>query len=396
MLFQLFFITLIFLSSGCFNFKHHHHRRRRIQLDAKPVHDPLNHKQFPVYKKNGSKRDFALYLLKKYHPDGYYIIQRYEKMVKRFRVRRIGNFGKKGFMVWARGKGRRSVINGLGTMVHESNHSFTSMYPRRYFKLSKSRRRPWGFRGYGYYINREKSIIVQFNRVFPARKIRHLFPKSFHKGKMLNFRFTTYVYPSSRTQSTQVHGIFGLLDEFNSYYHGCQAHMKMLPYYKTMKKNDYKGMGKYFSNVNGTRFAYHEFKLFILLYMIKAKISYPHIYQALLQNKPFLRAFLTIEKNYSNLLNEYQGIKSKLKIWLKKRGHRLEETESSIFIKKRRLGRHIGYGHFNKVIAAYDKELAKPKYRAMMKIMAKHKTEKVDTHSKDENSAIQHEKSGKF
>ena len=47
-------------------------------------------------------------------------------------------------------------------------------------------------------------------------------------------------------------------------------------------------------DINWLNPAYGEFKLFILLYFIKAKESYPMVYQSMLNNKPLIEAFLKI------------------------------------------------------------------------------------------------------
>ena len=372
---KLAFLLFAFLSvllSGCFR-SMYYRPGQDMRMEARLFRDPLERSRFPKYRKNKSRRELVLYLLNTYHSDGFYIVQRNEQMTRDFRVRRTGNYGRKGFMVMVHGEGKQAVLNGIGTIVHELNHMYTSKYPRRFFRKSR-RRRPRYFRGYGYYIGKERTVVVPFTKRFPAREIRDLFPEVFLRKRMLHFRYNTYIYPSTRYQSTQVDGIYGLLDELNSYYHGCRANLEMLPYYKSEKKINPRAFGRYFMNVNATRCAYHEFKMFILLYMMKARDSYPGIYRAILQNKPFLLAFLRVEQNFRRLLVRFEKIKRGTDSWLRKRGFYLNETETSIYIKplKFTTGTTYGYGSFNDIAAEYERELAKPKYNAMMTVMRSH------------------------
>jgi hypothetical protein len=61
-------------------------------------------------------------------------------------------------------------------------------------------------------------------KTFPSREIIPSIPEN-----LRTFRFSDYVETTNEIQSTQNEGIYGLLDEFNSYYQGTKASFDLLP-----------------------------------------------------------------------------------------------------------------------------------------------------------------------
>jgi hypothetical protein len=111
-------------------------------------------------------------------------------------------------------------------------------------------------------------------------------------------------------QSTQNEGVYGLLDEMNSYYQGTKASFDLLPYYQ--KKGKSAEWRDYFYGVNSTLFACLEFRYYVLTYLFYASEKHEDVYNGIMDNPAFLNAFLEIDRNVSDLIRDYDATRAEL------------------------------------------------------------------------------------
>lgn len=235
------------------------------------------------------RQQFILNILKQYSPAGYYIVNTVDT-----------SDAPKG-MTWNRwdfdmnindSKDELLMVSELDTVVHETNHVYTDRMP--YVLLNNYR----GF-NYAYYTGAE-TIIIKVTKTFPAREIASLIPET-----LRDFRYQHYIDNNNDNQSTQQQGIFGLLDEFNSYYLGAQTGYDLRPWFDGINQWDWPTTKIYLNLTHSSYLAHGEFKLYILSYLLYAKQKYPNIYRTVMKNEDFKRAFTAIDGNWSKLIADY-------------------------------------------------------------------------------------------
>jgi len=356
-------LILIIILSGCFGFSRFNNSKRNNSYNI-PKNFTDTSKTHLNLTFNATKSDYerGLFVLKKYSPDGYYIIY-HDIYLSRPRrgssaYRQLIPFKDRGFL-------RYNVL------VHESNHKYASQYLQSMIRNKRISSFP-RFLGYeSIYINNGFTIFVKRTKTFPSARINSIYPDYIKKMNKEKPRFKTYVYPSIRTQSTQVYGIYGLLDEFNSYFQGTRTAYDLLPYYQT-KKDVIKSLSVYFQSYYGTFFAHGEFKLFILQYLILAEKQYPQVFKGIINNKNFIKAFLTVDREYLLLHKRFNSRKKKLKVWFRLQGYELKVTETYDKIVKRiNKNQRISTGTYNyyPYYNVFINELKKPEYSRMMKLL---------------------------
>lgn len=287
-------------------------------------------------------KDSLLKILKKYSPDAYYLVSRMVHFPKFFRIgRSTYNFGSgrarkiniiyingrkikkvtiikdKGFRRWIDSNAPfDKQIGDMITAVHEINHGYCSryakyMFSKRISSINKLRYR-YGRNIYiasfdAFYLNKNESLIavrrtkrsLYYLSSFPSKKIIPLISK-----KMNIFRLSPYIKNSSRYQSTQIYGISGLIDEYNSYYWSNKVAYDLYNYYKDKRKqNEYTWMN-WLRKVASYYFAFTEFRYFILTYLIYAKKYYPRIYKSFITDEKLRYAFTKIDDIFSDLIKK--------------------------------------------------------------------------------------------
>lgn len=318
-------------------------------------------------KKATGTRLVVLNLLKKYSPSGYHIVDTYRNSPSSFSFMgtRI-KMSQTDFMVYVRGNEKKDILKSLNTVVHETCHGYTSRMV--YVILSRKNMKPRGSYS-AFYLGKGETVLVKQTKVFPSRKIHRYFPAKLKKGR-LNFRFKTYIYPNaSPILGTQRSGIYGLLDEFNAYYHGTKTAFDMMRYYKKHMENTDKTWFKYLQSVYGTYYAYAEFKLFILTYLLYAKNNYPGVYRDIMNNRAFIKVFIKVDKNYSRLIKEFFKVRKGIFSMLRKKGYTVSDSDRFTRIGKGYMRR--GIGNFISRYRAYMKEINRYKFRQMMRLINK-------------------------
>ncbi len=182
---------------------------------------------------------------------------------------------------------KKDFISGLGTTVHECLHGYDN---------DLSNGIGWDENSYpiAYFIDKNIVITFQGKRLFKTDQLHNnFFPK---KVKEL-FRYGTYVYDKGPAEtSSNQWGIYGLMEEFNAYYHDMQAQIE---YYNC----NYKGtkIEIIFGNEMN---AYYEFNIFMGYYLQYAKKYEKQDYDVMMSNEKLRLAYSLMEINWRQLLTE--------------------------------------------------------------------------------------------
>jgi len=297
----------------------------------------------------------AMALLKKYDKDGYFIITEYRKAPSsyQFENSKMEFFKNNKFKHYIDGTKTQDIVNSLGTVVHEMNHAFTGIYA--YQKIKNN--------DYDYdcvYIKDKKYIIVKHTKTFPSKLIVKTIPK-----KLRTFRFKTYISKSPKTQSTQQTGIYGLLDEFNSYYQGTKTDFLMYDFYINETEGKIKDWQHFMTNFDATYFAYAEFKFYILKYLMYAKKYEKDIYKDIIENNGFKKAFNAVDKEFSKLITDYFVLRKELLKTFEKQGHKTSIDKEFTYIGNR------GTGNFMNIYNLLMNEINKVKYKSIINELKK-------------------------
>ena len=302
------------------------------------------------------KKSEVMNALKKYSPSGYYIVSTYDKLPESFNF-----YGSKlemkkpcAIMDFFESDNPERFVEDMVGCVHEINHFYTTFMA---YKIVEDTGAEFGSGAEAIYVN-DKPILVNYTKTFPARDMDADFPEA-----AKTFRYKTYISPSEESQSTQIHGVYGLLDEFNAYYHTARTVVDFWGYIKDRDGKDLTTCINYFSLFNNTWVSYADFKLFILKYLIYAKKHDTEVYGRLTGNENFKNAFLKVEKEFAGVLAEAEALKKEIFAHLRDQGYEVEEKDRSV-----RIG-DTEIRTFSNDYLALKKELDKEDCAAMMKTL---------------------------
>lgn len=217
--------------------------------------------------------DFA----KETSKDGYYILTN------------VGNYK---FEKFCDDKNLESIIDDFATIVHESCH---------FLNYNMGMNEP--IYNEAYYIKDQIFIFVQRNKIFNSNNINKIVPSSISQKI---FRYEDYI--NDNRVSSNVSGIFGLLDEFSAYYQSLKVRNDMHNYYLTQICKGYQNVDEwqtYFQNTSSYITPYYEFNLFIAWYIQYAQKYETSIYQTLLENKNLRIAYTLLNNCFEQELETY-------------------------------------------------------------------------------------------
>lgn len=204
--------------------------------------------------------------------------------------------------------GNVSITDRLATAVHEECHMFTS----------------YDFFSDRFYIGNGESVSVRRTNVFDSAEMTATIPEA-----LRTFRFNTYVgLEADALMSSRQFGVYGLMNEFTAYCWGTNNYVQTYDY--RVSHGD--------RTMSNEWIAYAEFRYYILRYMLYAKANYPTVYQGILDNNDFCRAFITVDSIYAGVIN------------------RLHEKAG-------------GYLYGQEEYDALMAEMAKPEYQEMMALL---------------------------
>ncbi len=300
--------------------------------------------------------------IEKYSPDNYLMMQKLEGRPSTVQLgrTRIKLPPESSPMLWIEEYTDEGIRRSLNTIVHETHHGFTSSYP--YVMLEKSPEIRYKFRDdySAFFITPEEIYLVKHTEVFSSHELARYTPKN-----LRTFRFGPYIYPKDTELGSQVNGIYGLMDEWNAYYHGTKMAYDLFDHYGELAKNNPQIYLEHIADLAGTYFAYYEFKYYILQYMIHARRRYPDIYGELLTNHELRKAYGAIDQKYNGLIKDFELRLDQLSEQLNKETDPKEAylREGFYFIGRK------GVGLFVDETNRLKKELQKETYVEMDKIL---------------------------
>jgi hypothetical protein len=241
--------------------------------------------------------------LERYSSDGYDMISLLKKIPEQFNIggSQITLSREESPTIWLDDRTEKGIIASLNTVVHESMHGFTSRYA--YVMLGESEETDYEFGDQysAFFLDKDQIYLVKHTEVFTSNKLKSEIPKA-----LRTFRYKPYITPKDNNLGSQIQGIYGLMDEWNAYYHGTKTAYDLFDYYKEKASNDKKVYLEHVSNLAGTYFAYYEFKYYILKYLELAKKDYPETYEDILANTHLREAYTAIDTNFSKLLAQFE------------------------------------------------------------------------------------------
>lgn len=215
-----------------------------------------------------------LKLVKAYDSDAYYILSKTKK---------------KGdsFAVWL--SSGSNLADAADVTVHEQFHSYTHSFGK--FSWSG------GFSD-KYYIGNKKNVYVSYTDVFKTEVATRKIPSEYR-----TFRYSTYVSEGAKA-SSNMYGVYGLLNEFTAYYWGMHVDYSLYPYYKANEGEA--SWYKFESNYSNNKDAYAEFYYWTLVYLEYARVHKKKVYKAIMKNKNYIKTFNKIQTDYVKLMKKYE------------------------------------------------------------------------------------------
>lgn len=243
------------------------------------------------------------------------------------------------------------ITDSIETAVHEECHGYTFMNAKN------------SINGEVIYVGNKKGIQIKFTQIYNTKKMAKSIPKELRLQ-----RYDTYVAKPTANLSSNINGVYGLLNEFSAYCWGMNTNVSMYDYYDNFEDTP-KVWKNYLSMSGGsTQLAHMEFKYFILKYLIYAKKHYPKVYKGIVHNKAFVKAYKKTDKKFAKLVKQYNNRLKKIVKKLEKNGYQSEYTgDSFTFYDKD--GGGSGYGLFLDEYKLIQKELKKNKYQKIIKAL---------------------------
>lgn len=237
----------------------------------------------------------------------------------------------------------------INKTVHEECHYYQGkVLPSKYMMKNKK----WNFTRA--HIDNYKPYGVSFieNEIMESSLMGEKIEPDFRTD-----RWNVYVSKDSKT-SSNLNGIYGLLDEFEAYYYGDKAVYDMygsilkLPYDRELWMN-------YYFSMDGT--AFYEFKFFILRYMMYAKEYDVKTYNKIKEDKKFLQVLRNVYNNYETYV-ETSIVKRRTEMiaYLKKKGHKAYFEDGYFYIDDKGIKNGVE-------VSKIKKEMRKSEYLNMMK-----------------------------
>jgi hypothetical protein len=325
-------------------------------------------------------REMVLQLLKEYAPDGYYIVDTFEKARDQVQASELMRYTNDGFMTFVKGETELDIVKSLGVVVHETCHDYChtvayALCKERFRKIS------WGSQYDAYYGGDETTFLVKRTKVFNTREIAASIPE-----ELRTFRFMPYVTLDThynipgmtidlsqldpdlladfKNLGSQVNGVYGLMNEYTAYYHETRTKLDLYKYYRDKLEPNINNWVAFLSGVDGCHFAHLEFKFFILKYLQYAKSHYPKLYKEFKKNRELVQAFLTIDRNYTQTVADYYQRKEEIFENFRQEGYAVTVDDDNFYIKGASVNKQVS--HFLKTYNLLKNELAKEEYQTLL------------------------------
>jgi hypothetical protein len=293
--------------------------------------------------------------LKAYHPDAHHFMKKYYELPTKYSSggSTITVSPATDFMVYVSKYDEAGLLSDLPTAVHEVCHGYQGM---RTYSVMTERTMPLKFSGYNvYYISANEEYLVPYTPTFPSIDMAGEFPTDLRV-----FRYETYINTKNKIQSTQQHGIYGLMDEWAAYYNGTKVVIEAFPIYKKRAEQSVNAWFDFISNAASIHIAHAEFKYYILHYLDYASRKNKEVFDAIMANEEFRKTFRAIDKNYGEVNERYKSLLDEVKAHVEQKGMTYKHERNFIFIG------NSGRGSYADERARFEKELSLPKYNLLI------------------------------
>jgi len=243
-------------------------------------------------------------MLKTYHPDAHYFITNLYKMPLKYKVGSMTMTTSKAadFMVYVSRNSRAGVLTDISTVVHESYHMYASK--RVYSALiEKNLSIDFDDRYTVYFIDKKEEYVVKHTPTFPSKKMAAEI-----RGDLRSFRWKTYIQTNEKLLSTQQSGIYGLMNEWTAYYNGMKVIVGGFPEYQKLAKGNPGAYKLFLQDAGSIKISYPEFKYYILHYLEYASRKETKIYDEIIANKEFKKAFWAIDRAFDLVIQRYDQL----------------------------------------------------------------------------------------
>jgi hypothetical protein len=193
---------------------------------------------------------------------------------------------------------RLELLREMSTNVHEIGHGFAGHAAHDY-----ARRNGIALRmddvSMLLYMDPYRMHFLLFPRekLFPSRELARNIP-----AERRTFRFELYI---NGNNSTQAHGIFGLLEELWAYYIGSRYKYQMLPAFQIEIENPGDALFEWVRYSQSSLGAFYEFDFFIREYLLHMKTRYPANYESLAACSSFREAYKAVRTEFALLEQKY-------------------------------------------------------------------------------------------
>lgn len=264
------------------------------------------------------KGEFYMELASKYAPDAYHILSSCE------------NFSK--FTVYAKeANSRIELLDQWNTVVHETAHGYD-------FRLANYGEKAY-FLGDGIVIKMPKG------KLYNTHELASSIPSATRQSIM---RFDPYITGASPNLSSQVSGIYGLLEEMTAYYHGTKASVDTYEYFRSFcPDKNFECWGKgYLEDPATTLSALYEFRLFIAWYLDYAEKHHRDVYKATMNNRPLRTVYTLVDQKFEALILEFEQIRNDQMKLMTEAGTLVFMSEDGFLMHRRSDGSAYGTGTF--------------------------------------------------
>ena len=198
------------------------------------------------------------------------------------------------------------LASDASTALHETAHGFASSAAFLDSPYNKSTRQALAYSApseiTAYYLEDWGVNYILQTESVPAKQIT---PYIRNSEIISTGRYQEYIEPSGPTNSTQVDGIYGLVDEYHAYYHTLMMDYN-IALDPELDLGDKVPRGEsYLSRFSDMHIAYYQFTLYILSYFRMVEDEYPRIFEKLMNNQELLKAIVRIHDAGKNLSQRY-------------------------------------------------------------------------------------------
>lgn len=295
-------------------------------------------------------------LLARLSPTGQYIVSTYERLPTRFVIGGTTttlSHGQ-GFADYFDDGSPDNVADYMGTAVHEVYHAYSSVMG---MQLLVDNHAPRPVDVEAVYLGRAP-MLVTYSPHFPAREMDATFPPDARTR-----RYAIYVSPSGPNNGTQVEGVFSLLDELTAYYHESRVQLDLWPWVRDEAPASRRLLVYYAQALHKVGEPHAEFKLWILHYLLHAREHRPDVYQALLANQSFRRAFTAVDDAYYALEAETHALEPAVHAFTGSRGVYFGLYQGQLTFDGR------PFEVLDPVLPAVERTLSEKRYRDMLALL---------------------------